>query len=150
MPLKWLTWIRNKELGLLNNLWQEDKKSSVDISSEFTALKEINEKIWDIEDDIRDKERAKEFDEKFIELARSVYFSNDKRAEINMKLGSELIEEKSYSDYTWKFNSLTYQRMFMVDAPARVGKWGIFYIHHLRHKLKHCVNDKTRLRIRYG
>ncbi len=94
----------NKELGLLNNLWQADKKSSVDISSEFTALKEINEKIWDIEDDIRDKERAKEFDEKFIELARSVYFSNDKRAEIkreiNMKLGSELIEEKSYSDYT--------------------------------------------------
>jgi Family of unknown function (DUF6165) len=94
----------NKELGLLNNLWQADKKSSVDISSEFTALKEINEKIWDIEDDIRDKERAKEFDEKFIELARSVYFSNDKRAEIkreiNIKLGSELIEEKSYSDYT--------------------------------------------------
>jgi len=94
----------NKELGLLNNLWQADKKSSVDVSSEFTALKEINEKIWDIEDDIRDKERAKEFDEKFIELARSVYFSNDKRAEIkreiNMKLGSELIEEKSYSDYT--------------------------------------------------
>lgn len=94
----------NKELGLLNHLWQADKKSSVDISSEFTALKEINKKIWDIEDDIRDKERAKEFDEKFIELARSVYFSNDKRAEIkreiNMKLGSELIEEKSYSDYT--------------------------------------------------
>jgi len=94
----------NKELGLLNNLWQVDKKSSVDVSSEFTALKDINEKIWDIEDDIRDKERAKEFDEKFIELARSVYFSNDKRAEIkreiNMKLGSELIEEKSYSDYT--------------------------------------------------
>ncbi|MCK5722421.1 MAG: hypothetical protein KAI84_07760 [Gammaproteobacteria bacterium] len=94
----------NKELGLLNNLWQADEKSSVDISNEFTALKEINEKIWDIEDDIRDKERAKEFDEKFIELARSVYFSNDKRAEIkreiNMKLGSELIEEKSYSDYS--------------------------------------------------
>lgn len=64
----------NKELGLLNNLWQADKKSSVDISNEFTALKKINEKIWDIEDDIRDKERAKEFDEKFIELARSVYF----------------------------------------------------------------------------
>lgn len=94
----------NKELGLLNRLWQADKKSSVDISSEFTALKDINEKIWDIEDDIRDKERAKEFDEIFIELVRSVYFSNDKRAEIkreiNMKLGSELIEEKSYSDYT--------------------------------------------------
>ena len=93
----------NKELGLLNKLWNMDEKSSVDISSEFTALKEINEKIWDIEDGIRDKERVKEFDEKFIELARSVYFSNDKRAEIkraiNLKLGSELIEEKSYADY---------------------------------------------------
>jgi len=93
----------NKELGLLNDLWKSDEKSSLDISDEFTALKEINEKIWDIEDGIRDKERVKEFDEKFIELARSVYFSNDKRAEIkraiNLKLGSELIEEKSYSDY---------------------------------------------------
>jgi len=94
----------NKELSLLNELWKLDEKSSIDISNEFTALKKINEKTWDIEDDIRDKERAKEFDETFIELARSVYFSNDKRAEIkreiNMKLGSELIEEKSYSDYT--------------------------------------------------
>jgi hypothetical protein len=93
----------NKELDLLNDLWKLDKKSSVDIASEFTALKEINEKIWDIEDGIRDKERVKEFDQEFIELARSVYFSNDKRAEIkraiNLKLGSELIEEKSYSDY---------------------------------------------------
>ena len=93
----------NKELELLNKLWDMDEKSSVDISSEFTALKEINEKIWDIEDGIRDKERVKEFDEKFIELARSVYFSNDKRAEIkraiNLKLGSDLIEEKSYADY---------------------------------------------------
>jgi len=93
----------NKELGLLNDLWKADKKSLVDIASEFTALKEINEKIWDIEDDIRNKERVKEFDEQFIKLARSVYFSNDKRAEIkreiNLKLGSELIEEKSYADY---------------------------------------------------
>lgn len=93
----------NKELNLLNDLWQSDQKSSVDISTEFAALKDINEKIWDIEDGIRDKERVKEFDQVFIELARSVYFSNDKRAEIkrsiNMKLGSELLEEKSYSDY---------------------------------------------------
>ena len=93
----------NKELNLLNDLWQSDQKSSVDISVEFSALKDINEKIWDIEDGIRDKERVKEFDQEFIELARSVYFSNDKRAEIkrsiNLKLGSELLEEKSYSDY---------------------------------------------------
>ena len=93
----------NKELNLLNALWKSDEKSSVDIASEFTALKEINEKIWNIEDGIRDKERVKEFDQEFIELARSVYFSNDKRAEIkrviNLKLGSDLIEEKSYADY---------------------------------------------------
>ena len=93
-----------KELNLLNDLWKSDEKSAIDITEEFAGLKKINEALWDIEDDIRDKERAKEFDEKFIELARSVYFTNDKRAEIkreiNMKLGSELIEEKSYSDYT--------------------------------------------------
>ncbi|MCW8986627.1 MAG: DUF6165 family protein [Gammaproteobacteria bacterium] len=93
----------NKELSLLNDLWALDKKSSVDISEEFSALKVINEKIWDIEDGIRDKERVKEFDQEFVELARSVYFSNDKRAEIkrtiNLKLGSDLIEEKSYADY---------------------------------------------------
>ena len=93
----------NKELSLLNDLWALDKKSSVDISEEFSALKAINEKIWDIEDGIRDKERVKEFDQEFVELARSVYFSNDKRAEIkraiNLKLGSDLIEEKSYADY---------------------------------------------------
>ena len=93
----------NKELSLLNDLWALDKKSSVDIAGEFSALKAINEKIWDIEDGIRDKERVKEFNQEFVELARSVYFSNDKRAEIkraiNLKLGSDLIEEKSYADY---------------------------------------------------
>jgi hypothetical protein len=94
----------NKELNLLNDLWKADEKSGIDISTEFAALKKINEALWDIEDDIRDKERAKEFDEKFIELARAVYVTNDQRADIkriiNAKLGSDLIEEKSYSDYT--------------------------------------------------
>jgi len=80
----------NKELSLLNALWKSDEKSSVDIASEFTALKEINEKIWDIEDGIRDKERVKEFDQEFIELARSVYFSNDKRAEIKRAINLKL------------------------------------------------------------
>ena len=93
----------NKELNLLNNLWQADEKSGVDISEEFSKLKKINEALWDIEDDIRDKERAKEFDEKFIELARAVYVTNDQRADIkhviNVKLGSDLVEEKSYADY---------------------------------------------------
>ena len=94
----------NKELSLLNDLWESDEKSAIDIVAEFSALKKINEELWDIEDDIRDKERAKEFDEKFIELARAVYVTNDQRADIkrviNVKLGSDLIEEKSYSDYT--------------------------------------------------
>ena len=68
-----------------------------------TQLKEINEALWEIEDDIRDKERAKEFDQRFIELARSVYFTNDRRSEVkkklNLHLGSQIIEEKSYQDY---------------------------------------------------
>jgi hypothetical protein len=72
-------------------------------SDDFDRLVEINTKLWEIEDDIRDKERSKEFDSIFIELARNVYFTNDKRAEIkkeiNIKYGSLFIEEKSYSDY---------------------------------------------------
>ena len=59
--------------------------------------------LWDIEDAIREKERAKTFDQEFIEIARSVYMQNDRRAaikrEINELLGSSLVEEKSYSDY---------------------------------------------------
>lgn len=94
----------NKELSLLNDLWEADPKSSVDITEEIAELKSINETLWDIEDDIRDKERAKEFDSRFIELARAVYVTNDKRANvkrvINVKLGSDLIEEKSYADYS--------------------------------------------------
>tara|TARA_B100001063_G_C16455751_1_gene400548 strand:+ start:168 stop:557 length:390 start_codon:yes stop_codon:yes gene_type:complete len=66
-------------------------------------LKQINNKLWDIEDKIRDKERNKAFDEEFIELARSVYITNDERSSIKRKINntfdSEIIEEKSYSDY---------------------------------------------------
>ena len=66
-------------------------------------IKNINKILWNIEDDIRDKERQKTFDEGFIELARSVYITNDERSRIKRKInktfGSELIEEKSYSDY---------------------------------------------------
>ena len=68
-----------------------------------SALLAVNERLWDIEDDIRDKERAQAFDAEFIRLARAVYFENDERAAIkrrlNLKLGSSLVEEKSYSDY---------------------------------------------------
>ncbi len=77
---------------------------SIGIDSEaFLALKEVNLKLWDIEDRIRIKEAEKKFDSEFIELARSVYFTNDERAaikkRINLATGSELVEEKEYVDY---------------------------------------------------
>lgn len=91
------------ELDSVTTAWQNCPASKIDISSELAALKAINEKLWVIEDDIRDKERQQNFDQGFIELARSVYFENDTRAkikrDINVKLGSDLIEEKSYADY---------------------------------------------------
>jgi len=71
--------------------------------SDFFDMVNINQKLWKIEDDIRDKERDKTFDDEFIGLARAVYFTNDKRAEvkkgINIKYSSLFVEEKSYSDY---------------------------------------------------
>lgn len=93
-----------KELETLLSVWDQSPYADSDIDSEMSELRRINEALWDIEDDIRDKEAAQEFDDRFVELARSVYFTNDKRAEvkkkINEKLGSGLIEEKSYADYT--------------------------------------------------
>lgn len=72
--------------------------------NDFLNLVSINEKLWVIEDDLRDKERVNEFDQDFIELARSVYYTNDKRAEIkkeiNIKYGSLFVEEKSYKNYS--------------------------------------------------
>lgn len=72
-------------------------------SEAFLRLEEINLRLWDIEDQIRLKEAHKNFDSEFIELARSVYFTNDDRAavkkEINLKYGSGLIEEKEYVEY---------------------------------------------------
>jgi len=93
-----------KELAELNSIWHQERKNlDASVEKEMRQLKIINEKLWEIEDAIRDKERNNRFDNEFIELARSVYFTNDKRAEIkkqiNQKLGSALIEEKSYSDY---------------------------------------------------
>jgi hypothetical protein len=94
----------NKELDALNALLDKLPFSRTDIQQEYDELKAINEKLWVIEDDIRDKESVKEFDQAFIELARSVYFTNDKRSDvkrsINLKLGSDFIEEKSYEEYS--------------------------------------------------
>ncbi|WP_458068922.1 DUF6165 family protein [Rhodanobacter sp. BL-MT-08] len=94
--------VRN-ELDMLNATWANDSASQIDIADERERLHTVNETLWDIEDAIRMKERAQAFDQEFIELARAVYFRNDERAafkrEINLKLGSELVEEKSYQDY---------------------------------------------------
>lgn len=94
--------VRN-ELDLLNATWANATASQTDISDERARLLAVNEVLWVIEDDIRLKEKAQAFDQVFIELARSVYFRNDERAavkrEINLKLGSQLVEEKSYKDY---------------------------------------------------
>ena len=91
------------ELKLLQETWAANISDDEVIRDLHAQLKEINEALWEIEDDIRDKERAKEFDERFIELARAVYFTNDRRSEVkkklNLHLGSQIIEEKSYQDY---------------------------------------------------
>jgi|TARA_B110000263_G_scaffold133960_1_gene116345 hypothetical protein len=96
----------NKELDVLMSLWKDSAYSNNNLESETNELKAINEELWAIEDKIRDKERNRVFDKGFIELARAVYITNDKRADIkriiNSKTGSELIEEKSYSDYSAK------------------------------------------------
>ena len=92
------------ELALLQETWNENIRDNETIQGLHAQLKEINETLWEIEDDIRDKERAKEFDDRFIELARAVYVTNDRRSqvkkELNLHLGSDIIEEKSYQDYT--------------------------------------------------
>lgn len=92
------------ELALLQEIWRNNIEDDETIGRLHAELKQINEELWEIEDDIRDKERAKEFDERFIELARAVYFTNDRRSQVkkdlNLHLGSQIIEEKSYQDYS--------------------------------------------------
>ena len=94
------------ELEILDATWRANSAARTDIAAERAALRRVNEALWDIEDRIRLKEKAKAFDAEFIELARSVYIRNDERAEIkrtiNEKLGSTLVEEKSYEDYRGK------------------------------------------------
>ena len=91
------------ELSLLSDTWKASPYSATDIGAEWAALRDVNGKLWDIEDRIRDKERDGLFDAGFIELARAVYVTNDERAaikkKINTKLGSALVEEKSYAAY---------------------------------------------------
>ena len=91
-----------KELNYIVQVLREDYSLITD-DYLTKGLLEINKELWKIEDDIRDCERAKQFDSKFIQLARSIYKLNDKRAhikkEINIKYGSEFVEEKSYQSY---------------------------------------------------
>jgi Family of unknown function (DUF6165) len=91
------------ELEALQDTWTGSAYAAVDMDADVSALMAVNERLWVIEDDIRDKERAQAFDAEFIRLARAVYVENDERAaikrRINLKLGSAIVEEKSYSSY---------------------------------------------------
>ena len=93
----------NKELETLKPLLKENNLETPEINKHFSELYEINLELWKIEDKIREKEKQSDFGNEFVSLARSVYFTNDKRAEIKKKInfisGSELIEEKSYAKY---------------------------------------------------
>lgn len=92
-----------RELDLLTGLWHATSLETSEITAKRTELKRINESLWDIEDAIRACERADDFGERFVELARKVYRTNDQRAgikrEINHLLGSNIVEEKSYQPY---------------------------------------------------
>ena len=92
-----------KEFDVLSEELAKSVRQSAELTQLHSALKQVNETLWVVEDDIRDCERAQDFGPKFIELARSVYRINDRRAElkkeINLLLNSDLIEEKSYAAY---------------------------------------------------
>jgi hypothetical protein len=92
-----------RELELLERTWHDSPYARHDVADDEAALQAVNERLWDIEDRIRDKERAQAFDAEFIALARSVYVENDERAaikkRINVALGSKIVEEKSYAAY---------------------------------------------------
>ncbi len=91
------------EQRLLEGIWRESGLETESIRSLRGELKAINEQLWEIEDDIRICEKDRDFGDRFIELARAVYVTNDKRAAvkkcINVELGSAIVEEKSYQDY---------------------------------------------------
>ena len=91
------------ELELLVQVWETVSLDTEAILPLKETLKGINQTLWDIEDQIRIKESKQEFDQEFIDLARSVYVQNDQRAaakkQINVLLGSKIKEEKSYAEY---------------------------------------------------
>jgi len=91
------------EYKTIKHSFNSNLKASPKLDKLLANLKSINQKLWDIEDEIRKFEREKKFNERFIELARLVYITNDKRAkvkrEINQLFKSKIVEEKSYTDY---------------------------------------------------
>lgn len=91
-----------KELQELNSVFGK-LNMPVDILKQFQQLEDINKQLWIIEDVLREKERKQEFDDEFVQNARAVYFTNDERAsikkQINIMVGSDLVEEKSYEQY---------------------------------------------------
>lgn len=92
------------ELNCLTSVRDAELRNWNLIDDVYLQLKDVNEKLWDIEDKLRVLEQQQEFDKEFIQLARLVYFENDKRARlkriINEKLGSEIVEEKFYVNYS--------------------------------------------------
>ena len=92
-----------RELDLLRATWEASPLAERDISAALVELKQINVTLWEVEDRLREKEAQGAFDEEFVELARTVYKTNDRRAaikrDLNVALGSDLIEEKSYKAY---------------------------------------------------
>jgi hypothetical protein len=91
------------ELETLREAWAAAGHPALESLSDWAGLNEVNGQLWDVEDDLRDLERDKDFGPGFVELARSVYKINDRRASlkrsINVALGSRLVEEKSYAAY---------------------------------------------------
>lgn len=91
------------ELQALRDAWAAEGLPPLDELPEWPELCDVNGRLWDVEDAIRDHERRGDFGTSFVALARDVYVTNDRRAElkraINLRLGSTLVEEKSYADY---------------------------------------------------
>jgi hypothetical protein len=91
------------ELTALEDVWTDSHFDHAKVAADIDALQSVNERLWTIEDDIREQERRKDFGPEFVRLARAVYVENDARAaikrRINVNLGSSIVEEKSYSPY---------------------------------------------------
>jgi hypothetical protein len=99
------TKVRNvrEELGALRRSWTESGHPPMEQLGAWSGLNDVNGRLWDVEDDLREHERRGDFGERFVALARSVYQLNDQRAalkrDINLVLGSSIVEEKSYAPY---------------------------------------------------